>query len=173
MNEVLKAIEERRSYRMFKQEQIDRQTLQQILDAAVYSPSGMGLQSPEIVVLQNPEDIRRLERLNAEVIGKPDEKVFYGAPTVAVVFADSQISTYIEDGSLVIGTMMLAAHSLGIASCWVHRAREEFESEEGKKLKKSWGIDEKYVGIGHCILGYPEGERPLPKERRKDMVHIL
>lgn len=81
--------------------------------------------------------------------------------------------TYLEDGSLVLGNLMNAAHSLGIGSCWIHRAKEEFETDEGKKMLKEWGISEKYSGIGHCILGYPDEELPQAKERKEDYVRIV
>ena len=98
---------------------------------------------------------------------------FYGAPTVRVVFADKTKMTYIEDGSLVLGNLMNAAHSLGIGSCWIHRAKEEFETEEGKELLKEWNIPDNYVGIGHCILGYIDGDLPEPKHRKEDYVTII
>lgn len=170
MNQVIEAIKNRRSVRSFTERQIEADVLEQILEAATYAPSGMGFQSPKIVVLQDQEMIHVLQRLNGETMGKPEEKVFYGAPTVAVVFADTEISTCVEDGSLVIGTMMLAADALGVSSCWIHRAKEEFESEEGRRLKESWGIGEKYVGVGHCILGYADGEKTEAKPRKEDYI---
>ena len=112
----------------------------------------MGLQSPKMVVLQNKEVIQKLSKLNSKVMGK-DIDPFYSAPTVIVVLADKTKNTYLEDGSLVLGNLMNAASSLGIGSCWIHRAKEEFETEEGKELLKEWNISDDYVGIGHCILG--------------------
>ena len=91
------------------------------------------------------------------------------APKI-VVLTDPEVSTCVEDGALVIGNLMLAAHSLGVASCWIHRAREEFDSPEGKALLKKWGVDERYIGVGHCILGYAANEAPAPKPRKKDYV---
>ena len=98
---------------------------------------------------------------------------FYGAPTIIVVLADKNVGTHIEDGSLVIGNLMNAASSLGIGSCWIHRAKEEFETEEGKELLKKWQIPDNYVGIGHCILGYPEGELPKAKERKQNYITFI
>ena len=139
--------------------------------AGEYAPTGMGLQSPKMIVLQNKETIQKLSKLNAKIMGK-DIDPFYSAPTVIVVLANKKINTYIEDGSLVIGNLMNAAHSLKIGSCWIHRAKEEFETKEGKELLKEWNVGEDYVGIGHCILGYPEGLQEA-KLRKDDYIKII
>lgn len=172
MNETIKNLIERRSCRNYKKEQIKDEELNEILLAGEYAPTGMGLQSPKMIVLQNKETIERLSKLNAKIMGR-DIDPFYGAPTVIVVLADKTKMTYIEDGSLVLGNLMNAAHSLKIGSCWINRAREEFETEEGKKLLKEWNIPDNYVGIGHCILGYRDGELPQAKPRKKDYVTII
>lgn len=168
-NAVLTAIKERRSIRKYKKEPIREEQLQAILEAATYAPTGQGMQSPVMVAVTNPETVRELSRLNARVMGT-DNDPFYGAPAVVVVLADSERSTCVEDGSLVMGTLMLAAHSVGVDSCWIHRAREVFESPEGKELLKKWGLSEKYIGIGNCILGYRDCEYPKAKERKKDYI---
>lgn len=168
-NAVLTAIKERRSIRKYKKEPIREEQLQAILEAATYAPTGQGMQSPVMVAVTNPETVRELSRLNARVMGT-DNDPFYGAPAVVVVMADSERSTCVEDGSLVMGTLMLAAHSVGVDSCWIHRAREVFESPEGKELLKKWGLSEKYIGIGNCILGYRDCEYPKAKERKKDYI---
>ena len=170
MNEILKAMEERRSCRSFLPEQLKESDLEQILRAGTFAATGMGRQSPKIVVLQNPEDIAVLERMNADVMGNPDGHPFYGAPTVCVVLAEAGAFTNVEDGSLVIGNLMLAAWSLGVGSCWIHRAREEFASPEGKALLKKWGVEGDYIGVGHCILGYPTGEFRPVKPRKSDYI---
>ena len=172
MNETIKNLKERRSCRNYKKEQIKDEELNEILLAGEYAPTGMGLQSPKMIVLQNKETIEKLSKLNAKIMGR-DIDPFYGAPTVIVVLADKTKMTYIEDGSLVLGNLMNAAHSLKIGSCWINRAREEFETEEGKKLLKEWNIPDNYVGIGHCILGYREGELPQAKPRKEDYVTII
>ena len=118
----------------------------------------------------NPDDIAQLEKMNATILGNPDAHPFYGAPVVCVVFADTNVNTWVEDGSLVIGNMMAAAHSLGLGSCWIHRARQEFESAEGKALMKKWGVSENYAGIGHCILGYAAQEPAPAKPRKADFI---
>lgn len=169
MNETLKTLENRRSIRRYKKEQIPEAILKPILRAGTYAPTALGAQSPVMVVVQKEEMVRKLSKLNAQVLGK-DTDPFYGAPTVIVVLADKGRRTYVEDGSLVLGNLMNAAASLGIGSCWIHRAREVFEGEEGKELIRSWGLDpEKYVGVGHCILGYAD-EPGRVKPRKEGYV---
>jgi len=154
-NEVLQAIAARRSCRAYRPEQIKPEELRAIAEAGTWAPTGMGMQSPVIVAVQDKKTRDELSRLNAAVMGGGGDP-FYGAPTVLVVLADRRRDTCIEDGSLVLGNMMLAASSIGVGSCWIHRAREVFESREGKRLLASWGLDpQRYVGVGNCILGYP------------------
>lgn len=167
--ETLHSMRERRSIRSYKPEQISEEELNAVLEAGIYAPTGMGMQSPQIVVVQDKETIDYLSRLNAKVMGSDDDP-FYGAPTVLIVFADSQRGTYVEDGSLVMGNLLLAAYAAGLGSCWIHRAREVFASEEGKALMNKWGIGENYVGIGHCILGYAAEEMPQPKPRKENYI---
>ena len=169
MNEVIKTIEERRSVRAYRNEQISKEQLDIILKAGTYAPSGMGQQASMLVAVQDPEVIAQMSGLNAQVMGM-DMDPFYGAPTVVVVFADRNRLTYIEDGSLVIGNMMLAAASIGVDSCWIHRAKETFETEEGKALMKQWGVPDNYAGIGSCILGYRDSELPKAAERKADRI---
>ena len=170
MNEIIKTMKERRSIRAFRNDQITDAQLDDILEAGTYAASGMGTQSTVLVPVQDPETIAIMSGLNAKVMGM-DIDPFYGAPTVVVVFADAaETATPVEDGSLVIGNMMLAAFSEGVDSCWVHRAKEVFETEEGKALKAKWGIGESYVGIGNCILGYRAGDLPDAPERKPGRI---
>ena len=170
MNEVIKTIKERRSVRSFKNEQITDAQLDAILEAGTYAASGMGTQATKLVAVQDPIIIAQMSGLNAKVMGM-DIDPFYGAPTVVIVFANPEETfTPVEDGSLVIGNMMLAAFSEGVNSCWVHRAKEVFETEEGKALKEQWGIDDSYVGIGNCILGYCEGDLPEIPDRKPGRI---
>ena len=171
MNETIKNLIERRSCRKYSTTQIKEEELNSVLKAGEYAPTGMGRQSPIILVLQNKEKIEKLSKLNAKIMGT-DKDPFYGAPTVLIVLADKNIGTYKEDGSLVLGNLMNAAYSLGLGSCWIHRAKEEFETEEGKELLKEWNIPENYVGIGHCILGYPE-EKSEAKQRKEDYIRFI
>lgn len=168
MNEVIKNMIERRSCREYKPDMIKEEELDLILKAGEWAPSGKGMQVSLMVAVQNKDIIAKMSKMNAEVMGQ-DMDPFYGAPVVVVVFANTVRPTYVEDGALTCGNMMLAATSIGVGSCWIHRAREVFESEEGKKLKKEWGVPESYVGVGNVILGYPAkplGEGAPRKEGR-------
>lgn len=172
MNETIKNLIERRSCRKFKKEQIKDEELKLILKAGEYAPNGRGKQSPIMLVIQNKEIIEKLSKINAKIMGVETDP-FFGAPTLIIVLADKNVRTYIEDGSLVLGNLMNSAHSLGIGSCWIHRAREEFETEEGKELLQKWKIPDNYVGIGHCILGYPDGNLPEAKPRKGDYIRFI
>lgn len=170
MNEVLRNLKTRRSYRSYKPEQVSEEHLQAILEAGTWAASGMNRQAGKIVVVQDPETREQLRRMNAAVMGNPDTDPFYGAPTICVVLANTEVRTWVEDGALVIGNLMNAAASVGVGSCWIHRAREEFDSPEGKELLKKWGIPETYRGVGHCILGYPAGECRPAAPRKDDYI---
>ena len=170
MNEVIKCLVERRSCKKYLPKQVDEAALQEILLAGTYAPSGKNRQAAKILVLQKPEDIAAVELLNAAVLGNPDGRPFYGAPTVLVVLADPEVNTAVEDGSLVMGNLMNAAHSLGVASCWIHRAREVFDSEEGRALLRKWGVTGEYIGVGHCLLGYADGPEKPASPRKSDYV---
>ena len=163
-NEVLKAIEARRSCRSYEEKQISAEELSAVTNAGTWAPTAKGL------VVQDAETVAKLERMNAAVLGKLDAHPFYGAPTAVVVFADTQVPTYMQDGSLVLGTMLLAASSIGLGSCWINRAKESFQSEEGKALMRKWGLGDEYESIGICILGYVKGEIPAPKARKEDYI---
>lgn len=173
MNEVIKNILTRRSIRKYKNDMIPQDIINQIIEAGTYAASGMNRQPTIITEITNKEMIDRLSKLNAKIMGRPDKDPFYGAPVVLVVLADKNARTYLYDGSLVIGNMMLAAHSLNIGSCWIHRAKEEFETEEGKEILRDLGIEGDYEGIGHCILGYVDGEEPAPLLRKENNVYII
>ena len=170
MNETLKVLKERRSVRKYKAEQIRDEELNAILEAGTWAPSAKGLQTSVMVVVQDPETIAYLSRMNAEIQGNPGTDPFYGAPTVVVVLGDGEQLNWLQDGSLVMGNLMTAAAALGLGSCWINRAMEFFDRPEGKALLKKWGVPENYVGVGHCILGYAKGEARPPKERKADYV---
>ena len=170
MNETLKVLKERRSVRKYKAEQIRDEELNAILEAGTWAPSGMGLQSAVMVVVQDPATIAKLSKANAEIQGKPGTDPFYGAPTVVVVLADSGSRNWLQDGSLVMGNLMTAAASLHIGSCWINRAMEYFDTAEGKDLLKQWGLPETYRGVGNCVLGYVDGDLPAPKPRKDGWI---
>ena len=172
MNESLKTLIERRSCRSYKPDPIPAEILDQILEAGTYAATGMGRQSPIMIAVTDKETRDRLSRMNASVMGASNDP-FYGAPVVIIVLANRAVPTYLYDGSLVMGNLMNAAHALGIASCWIHRAKEEFESAEGKAMLKKLGIEGDYEGIGHCILGYAAQESNVPAPRKdKDIYRI-
>ena len=170
MNEVIRNLVERRSVRAYKAEQIRVEELDAILEAGLYAPSGMNRQPVVLVAVQDKALRDRLSSMNAAVMGA-DRDPFYGAPTVVIALADCSMShTAVEDACLALGNMMNAAHSLGIGSCWIHRAREVFASDEGRELLCAWGLEGDYVGVGNCILGYPEGALPEARARREGRV---
>ena len=158
--ETLTTLKTRRSCRAYKADRVEEEKLNAIVEAGTYAPTGMGKQSPIILVIKDQEIRNKLAKLNAAAMGMEIDP-FYGAPELIVVLADKSMPTYLYDGSLVMGNMLNAAADLGVASCWVHRAKEEFESEEGKEILKKLGIEGNYEGIGNLILGYaakPAGE---------------
>ena len=174
-NETLKVLKERRSIRKYKAEQIKDEELNAILEAGTWAASGKGLQSAVMVVVQDAETISMLSRANAEIQGKPGADPFYGAPTAVVVLADGEAANWLQDGSLVMGNLMIAAASIGVGSCWINRAKETFETPEGKALLAKWGLDpEKYIGVGYCILGYPapNGTRTPGPRKAGYVLHV-
>lgn len=173
MNAVLNALKERRSCRKFQPRQVTREDLDAILEAGTYAPTGMNRQAPVIVAIQDPDTVKQVSRLNAAVMGA-DTDPFYGAPTVLVVLANPEVRTWLHDGALVMGNLMNAAHSIGVGSCYIFRAKEVFETEEGKALLKKWGVPESYIGIGNCILGYPAegGIRPASPRKENYIIRV-
>ena len=172
MNETLKTLKERRSCRVYKPDPSPADILDQILEAGTYAPTGMNWQSPIMIAVTDKKTRDQLSKMNAAVFGANNDP-FYGAPAVIVVLADRSKPTYLYDGSLVMGNLMNAAHALGIASCWIHRAKEEFESEEGKAILKELGIEGDYEGIGHCILGYAAQEANTPAPRKENYIYRI
>lgn len=176
MNQTIEDLKTRRSIRKFKAEQISDEDLKTILEAGTYAPTGRGLQSPKIIVIQNPKTIKEFSDWNRSYFPMEmpeDMDPFYGAPTLLIVLADSEIPTYIEDGSSVLAVLVNAAHAIGVGSCWIHRARDEFASKKGKSLLKEWGIPKTYEGIGHVVLGYPDMEAPEPLPRKEDYIQYV
>ena len=153
MNEAYKNITDRRSVRNFNDIKVSHDVIEKIVYAGQCAPSGMNRQIFAFVVVENEELIEKLSKMNAEIMNSTSDP-FYGAKSMIIVFADSNAPTYLYDGALAMGNLMNAANALGVDSCWIHRAKEVFETEFGKKLKREWQIPESYEGIGHCILGY-------------------
>lgn len=172
MSEVINNMKTRRSIRKYKPDMIPDDVLNRIIEAGTYAATGMGKQSPIIIAVTNKEIRDKFSKMNAEIMGV-DSDPFYGAPVVLIVLADKARPTYVYDGSLVMGNLMLAAHAEGIGSCWIHRAKEEFESAEGKAFLKSLGIEGEYESIGHCVLGYTDGEEPKAMPRKENYVYCV
>lgn len=169
---ALNVLKTRRAIRSYESRIPERELIDKILEAGTYAPTGMGQQSPIIVAVTNQELRNRLSRMNADIMGQ-DTDPFYGAPVVLIVLADKNIPTYLYDGSLVMGNLLNAAHAVGLGSCWIHRAKEMFDSDEGKALLKEWGIKGDYEGIGNCTIGYPAQGLPAPKARKTDYIHYI
>ena len=168
-NEVLNALMTRRSVRRYKAEQVPDDLLDAVLKAGTYAPSGMGRQAARIVVIQKPELREKVMKLNAAILGA-DTDPYYGAPTILLVFASKTRATYIEDGSCVLDNLQLAAHAVGLASCWIHRERQMFETKEGRVLARSWGLSDDEAGVGSIALGYAADALPAPAPRKSDYI---
>lgn len=173
MNEVIEALEQRRSCRKFSDKLVEDEKVKQIVEAGLYAASGMGRQATHLVVVTNPDDVAQLSHMNAAIMGAEGDP-FYGARTVIVVLTDPAVPTCVEDGALVMGNLMNAAHALGVGSCWIHRAHEEFDSDEGKALLAKWGVEGEWRGVGHCILGYADegGEKPAAERKASRVTYV-
>lgn len=158
----------RRSVRKYTDRQVEDEKLDKVLTAGLYAPTGMNNQAPILVAVRDKATRDKLSRMNAAVMGASGDP-FYGAPCVIVVLSDPERMTWVEDGSLVLGNLMNAAHSLGLGSCWIHRAKECFDTPEGKALLRAWGVPESYRGVGNCILGYA-AEEPEAKPRKSGRI---
>ena len=161
----------RRSIRKYKSDMVPKEIIEKIVEAGTYAATGMNKQSPIIIAVTNKELRDRLSAMNAKIMGANTDP-FYNAPVVLIVLANKDtMPTYVYDGSLVMGNLMNAAHAYGISSCWIHRAKEEFESEEGREILRSLGIEGNHEGIGHCILGYADCEAVSPSPRKENYVY--
>lgn len=172
MAETLNALKTRRSCRAYRPELIEAEKLNAIIEAGTYAATGMGKQSPIIIAVTDRDARDRLSKMNAAIMGV-DFDPFYGAPELLIVLADRAVPTHVYDGSLVMGNMMIAAADLGVASCWIHRAREEFETEEGRAMLRALGIEGDYEGIGHLILGYAAAPAKDPAPRKENYVYWI
>ena len=168
----LEIIRTRRSCRSYKLEQITDEQLNAVLEAGTYAPTSRGLQSPFIVAVQNEVLLKRLAQMNAEVMGVTTNP-YYNAPTYVLVFVPADAPNGVQDASLVLENMMLAAHAQGLGSCWIHREQEMFATEEGKELMKQWGLPEGLVGIGALSLGYPDAEPSPAKPRKEGYTRVI
>lgn len=171
MNEIIKAMEERRSIRKFKPDMPPRADIEQIIEAGLYAANGKGRQAAITVAVTNKAVRDRIMEANRQIGGWQEGfDPFYGAPVILIVLADKNWANRVYDGSLVMGNLMLAAHSLGLGSIWIHRAKEEFEQAEWKKLLSDIGVSGEWEGIGHCAVGYVEGDTPKAAKRKDGRV---
>jgi len=171
MNETIKTILERRAIRKYQDKMVPDELIEEITKCGTYAPTGMGKQSPIILVIKDQEMRNKLAKLNASIMNA-DIDPFYGAPVILVVLANKDIPTYLYDGSCVMENMMLAAKSLGLGSAWIHRAKEVFATEEGKEILNSVGIKGNYEGIGNCIIGYPD-EIKEAQDRKDNYIYVI
>ena len=169
MNQVLECLKTRRSIRKYQNKPVEEALLDAILEAGTYAPSGHGKQAPIIIAVKDEKTKATLTKMNAQVMGVSSDP-YYNPPIILLVLADPKVNTYVYDGSCVLENMMIAAHALGLGTCWINREKEMFDSAEGKALLKEWGIDESYVGIGALSLGYIDGDAPQPKPRKADYI---
>ena len=172
MSKVLEEMKTRRSIRKFKPDMIPQDILERIIEAGTFAANGRGAQNTIIIQVTNKEIRNEIAKKNADIMGSNTDP-FYGAPVILIVLGKKDWPTHVYDGSLVMGNLMLAAHDLGIGSCWIHRAKEEFESDWGKKLLKSLGIEDEYEEIGHCALGYVDGDYPDVIPRKENRVFYI
>lgn len=175
MNQTIQNIISRRSVKKYTSEPVSVDLIEEVVKAGTYAPSGMNRQSAKIIAVTNKDMRDRLSRINLEIItgnklvtSSGNNDPFYGAPVVLVVLARKDVGTNIYDGTLVMENLMIAANSLGLGSCWIHRAKETFETEEGKQILAELGIEDEYVGIGNCILGYAVPDALKPQAPRKE-----
>lgn len=171
MNEIIRAMEERRSVRKFKPDMVPKEMIEQIIEAGLYAASGMGKQAAIVVAVTKKELRDKIAEDNRKIGGWGEGfDPFYGAPVILMVLGNKEVPTHVYDGSLMMGNLMLAAHSLGLGSIWIHRAKEELEMDEYKELLKSLGVEGEWEGIAHCAIGYADGNLPAAAARKENRV---
>lgn len=168
-NEILQSIKSRRSIRQYEDCPVEEEKLKAVLEAGTFAPTGRGAQSPVIVAVKSPETRKEIQELNCQARGRNGDP-YYGAPIILLVLADENRGTCVEDGACVLNTMMLAAHSLGLSSCWIHGEREMFELPQGKALLEKWGLPQNLRGVGSLALGYGRGPAPKASPRKENYV---
>lgn len=174
MKTVLDFMKSRRSIRKFKPEHVPQADIDKIIEAGLYAASGKGQQKSIIIQVSQQELRDKLSAMNCQIGGwKEGFDPFYGAQDILIVLDAKDGPDPLYDGSLVMGNMMLEAHELGIGSCWIHRAKEEFESELGKEILNSLGIEGEYVGVAHCAIGYTDGAYPAELPRKANRVFAI
>lgn len=172
MNAIIENMITRRSVRKFKSDAIPTELLEQVVEAGRFAASGHNRQPWLFIVVNNPDIRHRLSKSNASFFDMEVDDPFYGAPTIIIVLTRKTTPTYLYDGSLAMGNLMLAAHSLGLATCWIHRAKQEFETAEWQTWLHSLGVEnpQDYEGIGHCAIGYAANSLPPARPRKEDNI---
>lgn len=174
MNEVLQAIRDRRSIRHFKPDMPSRELIDQILEAGLYAPSGMNRQGVITIAVANPDAQKCIRDANRKIGGWDESHdPFYGAPVYLIVLAEKGWRNAAYDGSLVMANLMLATHALGLGGIWINRAKEEFEQPEFIQLLRDLGIEGEWEGVGHCAIGYIDGEIPQAAPRKAGRIYYL
>ncbi|MBR2521444.1 MAG: nitroreductase [Oscillospiraceae bacterium] len=168
--EALEVLKNRRSIRKFKPDQISDEQLRAVLEAGTFAPTGGGTQGVKIIAVQSPENVAAVDALNAKILNKPDMHPYYGAPTILLIFETDASFTRELDGAAVCTNMVNAAYAVGLGSCWIHRCKQMFETEEGKALLKKWGVTENLTGVASIALGYADCDAPAPKARKEDYI---
>ena len=171
--EAMECMLTRRSVKKYKPDPVSKDLIEKIVKAGTYAPTGRNAQAPIILAVSNRQVRDELMKINAKVLGAEGSDPFYGAPVVLVVLAAKERNTRVYDGSLVMGNLQLAAHALGLGSCWIHRAKETFELPEGQAILKQLGIEGEYEGVGNCVIGYPDGDLPAAKPRKENWVYYV
>lgn len=170
--DTLELLKTRRSVKKYQSKKVEHELIEKIVEAGLFAASGKNIQCTKILVVEDEKLVRKLGEMNASIL-HVDFDPFYGAPVVIVVFADRNCLTHVEDGSLVMGNLMIEAHSLGVDSCWIHRAKEMFETSLGREIVRKLGIPDEYIGIGNCILGYFDGSYPnTPKRKENRVIYV-
>ncbi len=170
MNETIQNLVTRKSTKSFRNKHVDKALIDEIVAAGLNAPTGRNLQTPRFAVVTDDAAVQKLSALNAAVLNMPSDP-FYGAKDVIVVLAKKE-GTYLYDGSLAMGNLLNAAFALGVGACWIHRAKEVFEGDEGKALLKQWGIEEDVEGIGFCILGDTDKEKAKTEIKEGRVFYI-
>ena len=172
MKDAMEVLLTRRSIRNFNDKSIPEDVLNKILETGTYAPTAMGMQKPIIIAITDKKVRDEVSRENAKIMGREGTDPFYGAPVILLVAVENYPNA-VYDGSCVMDNLLNAAWAMGVGSCWIHRAKEELESDFGKKLLKSLGIVGDYIGVGHVALGYFDGEPPLPKPRKENYIYRI
>lgn len=170
--EALEVLKNRRAIRQYKNQQITKEELEAVLEAGTYAPTGVGTQGVQIIAVQSPKYVERVDALNAKILGR-DVHPYYGAPTIVLVMETADCKTHTFDGSAACMNMLNAAYAVGLGSCWIHRCEQMFETQEGKELLKEWGLPEDLKGVASFSLGYPDCEHPKPKKRREGYAIVV